>query len=103
MTKNAQGSWKRVQPLEVEVAAVHDVERAGLGNQPVKDVDVVQLAVADVRKLGMLPRRSSSVCSLIAALVDRKTAHGNTSGTIDGREVQCVDLLRQGRPEGRPT
>ncbi len=29
-------------------------------------------------KLGMLPRRSINVCSLIAALVDRKGAYGNS-------------------------
>ena len=29
-------------------------------------------------KLGMLPRRSISVCSLIAALVERNGAHGNS-------------------------
>ena len=29
-------------------------------------------------KLGILPRRSSSVCSLTAALVERNGAHGNS-------------------------
>ena len=39
-----------VETLEVEVAAVHDVERARLGNQHVEDIDIVQFAVGDVDK-----------------------------------------------------
>src|SRR5208282_21428 len=37
-----------VQPLEVEKAPIHDVERAGLGQQLIEDVDLVHLAVADM-------------------------------------------------------
>jgi hypothetical protein len=39
-----------IQSREVDVAAIHDVEGTGLRNQPVEDIDVVQLAVADVDK-----------------------------------------------------
>jgi hypothetical protein len=35
------------QPFEIHVAAIHDIESAGLGLQTVEDVDVVRLAVAD--------------------------------------------------------
>ena len=38
---------------------------------------IVQFAVVIWMKLGMLPRRSSSVCILTAALVERNCAHGN--------------------------
>ena len=34
-----------MQPLEVDVAAVHDVESAGLWDQQMEDIDVVQFAV----------------------------------------------------------
>ena len=37
-----------VQALEIDVAAIHDVERARFRNQLIQDVHVVQLAVADV-------------------------------------------------------
>ena len=38
----------------------------------------MKLAIADVQKRGVLPRRSKSVCILMAALVERNGAHGNT-------------------------
>ena len=39
------GEGEGEQALEVEVGAVHDVEGAGLGQQVVEDVDVVQFTV----------------------------------------------------------
>src|SRR6516225_8348265 len=52
-------------------------------------------------KVGMLPRRSSSVCSLMAALAERNTAHGNTGQTqINGRGVEGVDSFLQLDAEG---
>ena len=42
------GLMQRVQPREVDVAAIHDVEGTGLGKQQIEHVDVVQLAVGDV-------------------------------------------------------
>ena len=44
----------------------------------VEDIDLVGLAVVMWMKLGMVPRKSSSVCSLIAALVERNGAQGKT-------------------------
>ena len=52
-------------------------------------------------KVGMLPRRSSSVCSLTAALVERKWCprkHRQTQ--IDGRRVERVDGVLQIDAEG---
>ena len=39
------GQGEGEQALEVEVGAVHDVEGAGLGDEQVEDVDVVEFAV----------------------------------------------------------
>ena len=39
--KEAGGLMEAVEPLEVEVAAIHHVEGARLGNQHVEDVDIV--------------------------------------------------------------
>ncbi len=75
--KEAARFVKVMKPLEVDISSVHDVEGPGLGQQQVENVDVVQFAVADVHE-GMLPRRSKSVCSLIAALVERKGAQEKT-------------------------
>ena len=41
-----------VQALEVDVAAVHDVESAGFRNHLIEDVDVVELAIADKDETG---------------------------------------------------
>jgi hypothetical protein len=39
-----------IKPIEVDVASVHDVESAGLGQQQIENVDVVQFAIADVEE-----------------------------------------------------
>src|SRR5690242_3067321 len=44
-----------IEPLEIQVSAVHDVEGARLGNQHIEDVDVVQFAVGNVNKTGNCP------------------------------------------------
>ena len=72
----------KMQPMEageINAAAIHDVNSARFREQQVESVDVVQLAVRNVDELGMLPRKSSSVCILTAALVVRKCAHGKTA------------------------
>lgn len=66
------------QALEVDVATIHYVERSRLGNQLVEQVDFVPLAIADINEGRDIALKSSSVCNLIAALVERNGAHGNT-------------------------
>ena len=39
---------QREEALEVDVAAIHDVDGAGLGKQQIEDVHVVHLAVGDM-------------------------------------------------------
>ena len=46
--EEAAGLVEAVETLEVEEAAIHDVERAGLGQELIEDVDLVHLAVADI-------------------------------------------------------
>ena len=48
--KEASRLMQPVQALEIDVAAIHDVEGAGFRNQLIEDVHVVQLAVADMDK-----------------------------------------------------
>lgn len=61
-----------------QVSAIHHIEGTCFDDELSEDVDVVELAVADMRKFGILPRRSSSVCSFTAALVERNGAQGNS-------------------------
>ena len=41
-----------VEAAKVQVAAVHDVEGAGFGQEQVQDLDIVQFPVGDVDKRG---------------------------------------------------
>jgi len=50
--KEAARLVQAMQPFEVDIAAIHDIERAGLGHQQVEHIDVVQFAVADVQERG---------------------------------------------------
>jgi len=51
---NEAGRTERelVESLEIDVAAVHDVERPGLGQHFVQNVDVVNLAIRNADKRG---------------------------------------------------
>ena len=48
--EEAAGVVEPGQSLEVDVGSVHNVEGTGLGHEIVKDVDIVELAVADEDK-----------------------------------------------------
>ena len=51
-------------------------------------------------KLGMLPRKSSSVCIFTAALVVRNMRPRKERQTqIDGRRVECIHRVRQFQPQ----
>ena len=41
---------KDVKAREVQIRTVHDVEGAGLGNQPVQDVDIMQFSLRNMHK-----------------------------------------------------
>src|SRR5918995_5176573 len=50
--EEAGGLMEAVEPLEVEVTTVHDIEGARLGNQHIEDIDVVQFAIGNMDKTG---------------------------------------------------
>lgn len=68
---------KAVETLEIDVAAVHDVEGARLDRQQVEAITSCIFLCDMWIKQGMLPRRSSSVCSFTAPLRRRDLAQGN--------------------------
>ena len=49
-TKNAEQRANPLQSLEIDVAAIHNVECAGLGEDVVEDVDVMYLSVGNADK-----------------------------------------------------
>src|SRR5208283_1908995 len=68
---------KHIQPSEINIAAIHDIDRSGFRRDHVQRAGVAHFANGNMDKTGDRPRRSRSVCILTAALVERKSAHGN--------------------------
>ena len=50
--EEGSGLMHRVQPHEVQISTIHDVETARLHEKNVEDVNIVQLTVADVNEGG---------------------------------------------------
>ena len=50
--EEASGIIEARQPLEVEIAAIHDIEGAGFGQELIQNIDVMHLAVADEDERG---------------------------------------------------
>ena len=76
-TSEGRSLGDSVRAPEVKVAPTHDVEGSCFQRHDVQGVNLVEFAVDMWMKVGMLPRRSSSVWSLMAPLFLRKLAHGN--------------------------
>ena len=79
VTKKATGLVKAIQAREVEIAAVHHVERARLGDQEVEDVDIVQFAVGNVDETGNIAAKIEQRVQLDRPLGGAKRAHGNSA------------------------
>ena len=54
------------QTLEVDIAAIDDIEGASLGNELLENIDVVELAVADVQKGRDIPTQVEQGAQLLA-------------------------------------
>jgi hypothetical protein len=50
--EEASGVVEPRQPFEIDIAAIHDIEGARFQHQPVQNVDVMHLAVADEDERG---------------------------------------------------
>src|SRR6516165_7615599 len=72
------GVFEPRQPLEIDVTAIHDIESAGSSSNWSRILTSCILPSLMKMKEGILPRRSSNVWSLTAALLERNGAHGNT-------------------------
>ena len=78
--KESAGLMQNVEPAKIDIAAIHDIDSSSLGRDQIKRKRVAHFSVGNMDEtgLGMGPRKSSSVCILIAAFVERKSAHGNS-------------------------
>ena len=84
------------QALEIDVTAIDDIEGASLANELIEDVDVVELAVADVQESRDIPAQVEQGVEL-----DRRFGRSKRcpweqrQAQIDGRRVERVDRIGQ--------
>ena len=94
--EESSGLIQRVEPLEVQVTPIHDVEGTGLDEQKVQYIDVVHLAVRDMDECG---DRSPQI-------EQRVQLHGRFGGAkrrprehrqaqIDGRSIEGIHGIGQ--------
>ena len=94
-TKNAEQSGKR-KTLEIDVAAIHHVERARLGQNFVEDVDVVQFAFGNADKRGDAAAQVQQRVHLDSGFVLAEPRPRKQRQTeVDGGQVQRVQTVIQ--------
>ena len=80
------------EPLEIEIAAVHEIVCAGHGNEIIEDVDIVHFPVGNHNELGDAASQIQQGVHLDCALVSSKACprkHRKTQ--VDSRRVQGVN------------
>jgi hypothetical protein len=83
-----------IKPVEVDVASVHDVKSAGLGQQQIENIDVVQFAIADVKK-----RRDTATQIQERVQLDgcfgrtKRCPRKDRQTQIDGAGIQSVNRI----------
>ena len=85
-----------IKPVEVDVASVHDVESAGLGQQQVQNVDVVQFAIADVEERRDVAAQVQERVQLDGRLGRAKRSPRKyRQAQVDGAGIQSIDRVFQ--------
>ena len=85
-----------IQPFEVEVAAVHDVEGAGFGSELVEDVHVVNACRCNADKRGNLPAQIEQGMQFQGMLGRTKVSpRKQRHAQVDGGRVQRIDGIGQ--------
>ena len=94
------GDSQGKQALEIEVSAVHDVAGAGLGEEEVEDVDIVQFAVGEMDKGGDIAAQVQQGMQFdggFGLAEARPGEHGQTQ--VDGGGVEGIDGIIQFQPQ----
>src|SRR4029434_10286190 len=92
--KETGGLMEAVEQLEVEVAAIHHVEGARLGNEHVEDVDIVQFAVGDVDEARDSAAQVEERVQFHRRFVFAKLGpRKQRQAQVDGGGIQGVDRL----------
>src|SRR5882757_1792016 len=87
---------QRVKAREIDVAAIHDVDRARFGEQQIEGVNVVQLAVRDVDEARDIAAQIEQGVHLHRRLGGAKVRPWKQrQAQVDGSGVQSVDRVGQ--------
>ena len=92
--KETFGLVQLIKSIEVDVASIHDVESAGLGQQQIENVDVVQFAIADMqerRNVATQIQESVQFDGCLGRAKRRPSKHRKTQ--IDRAGIQSVDRI----------
>ncbi len=90
-----------VESLEIDVAAIHHVEGAGLGDDLVEDIDVVHLAIGDADKRGDIAVQVEQGVHLDGGFVLPELRPREQRQTqIDGRGIQRVEAVVEIHTDG---
>jgi len=85
-----------MQPGEVEITSVHDVEGARLGNDLVENIHIVHLPIADMDKAGNIATQIEQRMQLDRCFGrTKRSPRKNRQTQIDRSRIQCVDRLRK--------
>ena len=94
--EEAAGLMQCIEALEVQVPAIHHVEGARLGHEQVEDVDIVELAIADMDEGGNSAAQIEQRVQFHRRLGLTKRGPGKQRQTkVDRGRVQRVDRLAQ--------
>ena len=90
------GLLQGVQPLEVQIAAIHDVDRSGFRHQHIEHIDIVQLAVGDVDEAGNIATQVEQRMHLDRRLGRAKRCpRKHRQAQIDSGGVQGISRVLQ--------
>src|SRR4030095_3516512 len=94
--KESQALHQDVEPGEVEIATIHDVERSGLGNQDVEDVHIVHLAVGNMNERRNAAAHIQERVQFDGAFGAAKVSPGKQrQAQVDGGGIERIDRLFQ--------
>ena len=94
------GDVEGKQTLEIELRAVHDVAGAGLGQQQVEDIDIVQFALGEMYKGGdsaAQVQQGMQFDSRFGLTEVRPGEHGQAQ--VDGGGVEGIDGIIEFQPQ----
>ena len=85
---------KDIEPFEVQITAIHDVERSRLGNKDVKDIDVMEVSSSDFDERGDVASEVHEGVHFDSGLMlAERRPRKEGEAKIDGRGIQGVGGL----------